>query len=112
MKIWRTVLSLGRDLVLGFARSLVALAHLLRNTFLVTTDIRRGRQSLEQGELVCPRGHRFPVAGGVYHCEGCGFVYEGSALRCANPECGATTPYINCHCGLSVRNPYRWGRPR
>jgi|GEM_PF-3242817 len=105
------VLNLGRDAVVGLARTVVGLGRFLRSGFFVTTDVARARRSLEHGYLICPRGHRFPVSGEVYQCERCGFVYEGSALRCANPECGATTPFVNCHCGLSVRNPYRWGRP-
>ena len=68
--------------------------------------------SVKEGTLCCPRGHAIPLCNGTYECAACKFTYEGSILKCGNPECGATTPYINCpECGLSVRNPYRWGRP-
>ena len=60
--------------------------------------------------LTCPRGHPVPTEGGVYSCSGCGFVYEGgSQWLCPNPECGASTPYVNCPtCGLSVSSPFRF----
>lgn len=64
----------------------------------------RGQLALDT--LRCPRGHDLETTG-TYQCEQCSYVYEGSAWLCANPECQATTPYINCACGLSVRNPYR-----
>lgn len=67
--------------------------------------------SVKAGQLQCPRGHAVPLSSGTYECSACKFTYIGSILKCGNPECGATTPYINCpECGLSVRNPYRWGR--
>lgn len=61
--------------------------------------------------LVCPQGHEVPTEGGLYQCSRCFYTYEGSMLVCENPECRASTAFIDCPtCGLSVRNPYRWGK--
>lgn len=77
-----------------------------------TSDAAEAAASVHEGQLRCPRGHAVPLSGGIYQCAECGYVYEGSILQCGNPECGATTPYVNCpECGLSARNPYRCGRP-
>jgi hypothetical protein len=81
---------------------------------LVLYDVARARHSLPGGKLTCPRGHAVVTEGAdvVFSCNQCGFVYEGgSAWICSNPECQAVTPYLNCACGLSIRNPYRYGRP-
>jgi len=73
----------------------------------VVKTIGTSRHHLVDGALVCPRGHRTPLHG-VFLCSRCGFVYEGSALRCLNPECKATTVHVACMvCGLSISNPYR-----
>lgn len=78
-------------------------------------DLVHARKALRGGNLHCPNGHRIATEGGTYACAGCGFVYGGPAASiwvCGNPECHATTPYVNCgECGLSARNPYRYGRP-
>jgi len=87
---------------------------LTRRGGLVLYDASKARHSLREGALTCPRGHSLVTEGAdvVFSCAKCGFVYEdGSAWICSNPECQAVTPYINCACGLSVRNPFRWGRP-
>lgn len=65
----------------------------------------------KDGDIVrCKHGHRTSTAGGVYQCQGCNFVYEGSIWLCENPECEAVTPFIECAtCGISVRSPYRLG---
>lgn len=82
------------------------------SVFVKTADAAGAAGSVKAGVLRCPRGHAIPLSDGTYECSACKFVYEGSILKCGNPECGATTTYINCpECGLSVRNPYRWGRP-
>ncbi len=74
-------------------------------------DALRSRKALVAGTASCPAGHSFPTEGGTYECGQCSFVYRGSIWACGNPECRATTPYVNCPvCGLSVRSPYRWGR--
>lgn len=74
-------------------------------------DARLARRNSRDGDLHCPKGHVVPIENGTYECGACGFIYQGSILRCANPECRAVTPYINCpECTLSVRNPYRYGR--
>lgn len=79
----------------------------------IGSDAARVPLRLPGGVLRCPAGHAIPTEGAdqTYQCAGCGFVYRGGSVWvCANPECGATTPYTNCPtCGLSVRNPYRWG---
>lgn len=64
------------------------------------------------GPLRCPAGHEVPTEGGPFQCSACSYTYEGSILVCGHAECGATTPFVDCPvCGLSVRNPYRWGSP-
>ena len=79
----------------------------------VMVDFVAARLASRGGTLHCPNGHDVPLDGEVYECQACRFCYRGSSiLRCGNPECAAVTPYVNCPtCGLSVRNPYRWGRP-
>lgn len=80
--------------------------------FVKVADATGAAAAVKDGVLRCPRGHAIPLSAGTYECAACKFTYEGSILKCGNPECGASTPYINCpECGLSVRNPYRWGRP-
>jgi hypothetical protein len=77
----------------------------------VATDFVRAEQSMRDGQLHCPNGHAVPTEG-IFECGACKFTYAGSVWLCGNPECQATTPYTNCPiCGLSVRNPNRWGRP-
>lgn len=79
---------------------------------LFAIDLVRARRSLRGGTLHCPRGHAIETEGGVYRCARCNFCYRGSIWVCGSVECGATTPYVDCpDCGLSVRNPYRLGRP-
>jgi len=73
-------------------------------------DFLGARWALRGGALHCPDGHELPLEG-EFECAACGYRYRGSALLCGNVECRAITPYLNCACGLSVRNPYRWGRP-
>lgn len=76
-------------------------------------DVVKSRRSMEDGVLRCPRGHEIPLDNLICECTNCGYVYEGSLLQCPNPECQAQiTSYVNCPtCGLSVRNPYRFGKP-
>lgn len=75
-------------------------------------DFGTARASVKGGTLVCPSGHAIPTEGETYECMACKFTYEGSIFICGNPECQAVTPYVNCPtCGLSVRSPYRLGRP-
>lgn len=83
---------------------------------LTAKDLGKAILSWRGGILHCPRGHEIPTCGQTYECTACGFVWEsGSILKCPNPECPSpVTPYVNCPeggCGLSVRNPWRWGRP-
>lgn len=84
----------------------------LRWVTLVGIDLVRARRSMKGGVLYCPDGHEIPTDNIICECTACGFTYKGSLLKCPNPECTApVTPFIDCpECGLSVRNPYRWGR--
>lgn len=80
--------------------------------FIKIFDANQARNSIQNGILHCPEGHPIPTEGEVYECVTCNFTYIGSIWICANPECKAVTIYVNCPvCGISVRNPYRWGRP-
>ena len=87
----------------------------IRLLFTVISGLWHARRALGRGEAVCPRGHVFLLAGQVYECSACGYTYEatGSLLLCPNPECNApVASFVNCPtCGLSVRNPFRWGKP-
>ncbi len=75
-------------------------------------DVRRARRSLGGGRFHCPVGHVVPTEELLIECAVCNFRYEGSIWKCANPECGATTPFVSCPtCSRSCRNPYRFGRP-
>ena len=101
--------------IVAFAWTVVfATLGFARRSTLVLYDLGKARRRLSGGTLTCPRGHAIVTEGAdvAFCCTKCGFVYAGgSAWICGNPECQAITPYINCECGLSVRNPYRWGRP-
>ena len=80
--------------------------------FHFAADTLHARASLTDGELRCPREHVIAMDSEMCECASCGFTYEGSIWVCANPECGLIAPYVDCPtCGLSVRNPYRLGRP-
>lgn len=86
------------------------LAAAWRGTFVVK-DLVHVRSKVRGQYLRCPRGHSSPIHG-VFECERCHFRYEGTVLRCENPECGASTVHTPCIvCGLSIRNPYRAGHP-
>ena len=86
--------------------------YFLKQIFFKVFDLGKAVHSVKDGVLRCPRGHEVPTSGGVYECTECGWVSESPMYACANPECQATTPYINCPtCGLSVRTPLRIGRP-
>jgi len=112
----------GPRLLFGLLRLAVHLALLALETVLwiglalwgLIVRIKDGHSafaSVKGGSLRCPKGHAVPLSGGTYECSACGFTYQGSILRCGNPECRAITPFVNCpECGLSVRNPFRWGR--
>jgi len=79
---------------------------------LVAADVSAQPRLPPSGELKCARGHFTCVEGGPFECEACGARYLGSQLVCANPECGATTPYISCaeaSCNLMIKNPLRFG---
>ena len=83
----------------------------LRELGIYLLDAGRASKLLDDGELHCSRGHVIPTENLFVECRACGFRYEGSILECANPECGATTPFLNCPtCSESVRNPFRYGR--
>lgn len=111
----RTAWSLARGtfalLVSAWRAAFGAVRALIGGSFLAY-DFAKSRRSLRGGVLHCPRGHAVETEGGVYQCSRCGFAYRGSILYCGNPECPAPiTQFLDCpDCGLSVRNPYRWGR--
>ena len=118
--MWRWFFSLA-DLAVALLdvamQALFWLWHGLAQAVVIIHDAVLARRTMKGGRLHCPRGHEIPLdltddPDLVLTCEACGFSYAGSALHCSNPECLAPiTPYLNCPtCGLSVRNPYRWGR--
>lgn len=90
-----------------------ALPRVLATGLRIAGDVREARRALRGGTLHCPIGHEVATEQETYACDACGFVYGGkraSIWICGNPECGAITPYVSCPtCGLSCRNPYRWG---
>lgn len=111
-RLVRRLFGLGRIVVVGFgfaaagAWALVAMGVRAGVALLLVIRHRPGTG------VRCPRGHVIELTGGPFACGLCGFVYEGHILRCENPECGAPTSYVDCPtCGLSTRNPYRWGNP-
>jgi hypothetical protein len=79
----------------------------------ILADAARSRRRLKGGVFHCPEGHEVETEGQTYRCDACGFTYGGHAASiwlCGNPACGAVTPWVDCPtCGLSCRNPYRWG---
>ena len=94
-------------------RVVFALPRVLATGLRIAGDARTASRALRGGILHCPIGHEVPTEQETYECGACGFVYGGkraSIWICANPECGAVTPYVSCPtCRLSCRNPYRWG---
>ncbi len=78
------------------------------------TDVQDARRTMRDGALRCPDGHII-LPSGIFECGACGWRWRDHAwgLVCPNPECPRPlTSYIQCTtCGLSVRNPSRWGRP-
>lgn len=95
------------------ARYLSALLGLAWAALVALLDFARARRALRGSVLHCPVGHEVATEGGTYECSSCGYVYGGHASiwECGNVECKAITPFISCPtCGLSCRNPYRWGR--
>lgn len=112
MKIMIVVFSAVISIMVSTFELLFRLNRGAKDVSIKVDDYLKARQLLGPGGIVCPNGHCFPVEGEVYECLACGWVYTGSIFNCTNPECGATTQYVNCpECGLSVRNPYRLGRP-
>ena len=117
MKILAALARLLVAILLVAAEGVFWLRHGLREVRLFIRDALAGRRALADGTLRCPRGHTvFPVEDEMYECASCGFRYEvgegRSIWECPNVECGATTPFVHCPtCWLSVRNPWRWGRP-
>ena len=78
-------------------------------------DLVAARKRLSDGQLHCPAGHVVPTEHLLLQCEQCSFTYSTdhghSIWYCPNRECQAATPFVSCHCGLSIRNPYRYGKP-
>jgi hypothetical protein len=81
----------------------------------VVSDFARAHPWHLRPEVLCPLGHTIPtnteMSGAFYECQSCHWVAQGSYWGpCGNPECCSTAAFIGCPtCGLSVRNPYRWG---
>jgi len=115
MHILVSIFSLVISLVVGVFEGVFWVFHALGQGLIISHDAIKARSTLHQGVLHCPRGHPIPTEGEdqVFECQSCGYTYSGSVWQCQNPECGASiTPYTDCPtCGLSVRNPYRLGRP-
>ena len=100
--------------IIMLGRILSSLLRALARFLVGAHDFLLARWHLRGGVLHCPAGHLVPTEGGTYECAACNYVYngKGSIWICGNVECRAVTPFINCpDCGLSCRNPYRWGRP-
>lgn len=107
----RLVLSGGRALLVTAALTVIRLPRAVWNFLFFAFDVVRGRFVMRGGVLHCPAGHEVPTRG-VYECNVCSFTYRGSPWVCGNVECRARTPFVDCpECGLSCRNPYRFGRP-
>lgn len=97
-------------LAVALVECLFWLLYLLRELRNHGADALRVWRRSRGGGYLCDCGAEVPTEG-IFECGGCGFVYEGSVWQCENPECLATTVHAPCSCGLSVRSPYRWGRP-
>ncbi|MFA5061675.1 MAG: hypothetical protein WC526_00835 [Patescibacteria group bacterium] len=115
--LWWTIRITAR-LALLLLESAFWLFHAVRWLVTIADDFFKAKRLMPAGELHCPRGHLVLPAREkqVAKCEACGWTFEASGfdiLVCKNPECvSPQTSYINCPtCGLSVRNPYRLGRP-
>ena len=104
--------------VVGIAEAAVRCAFVLGGlawtALAAISDFVRARRALRGGVLHCPVGHEVATEGDTYECASCGYRYGGqhaSIWECGNVECQAITPFVSCPtCGLSCRNPYRWGR--
>lgn len=103
------VLKVLMTLVLTCAEAFFWLGHGVGRFVHLASDVIKSRKSLSAGRLLCPAGHAIETEGHIYRCSLCSFSYRGSRFVCGNPECKATTPFITCECGLSIRSPYRWG---
>lgn len=111
MKLLRIIANLLFNVVAGVMAGILHVGHGIKVLSLVLVDL--GRASRQARGVRCPQGHRVETSGGTYECASCGWTFgQGKSIwRCANPECRAITTAISCPtCGLSVRNPFRWGR--
>jgi len=96
--------------LVGAVRILMWLGRALFDFLVWWLDYTAARQTKVRGGVRCPKGH-FVETEGQYQCLACGFTYSGSVWQCKNPECGATTPFVDCpDCSLSIRSPHRFGR--
>ncbi|MEQ8272350.1 MAG: hypothetical protein RKU31_01725 [Deltaproteobacteria bacterium] len=102
-------------IAVSLAEAMFWAVHLLIGGVRIGVDAVLIRRRASGGVLTCPRGHHFSVSDDdniEIECS-CGWRSKGNALKCANPECTErSAPFVSCWCGLSVRNPYRLGRPR
>ena len=66
--------------------------------------------SLAIADVVHTGGAALPLLG-LWSCGVCGYTFLGHGFaRCG--VCSAVPPYLNCRCGLSVRNPAPPSRSR
>lgn len=111
LRILWFIITAASSLFVAFLEGFIWLGHGLKQFILIGGDAWRARPTLLSGTYRCPAGHLIDTDT-VSECQACGFRYQGSLWRCANPECQAITPFTNCPtCALSLRNPWRWGRP-
>jgi rubredoxin len=117
MRIVFAILDLLIALALWCVEGCFWLLRFLIGAYMFGRDIMHSRQVVRGNLIRCPSGHTFAIEGEelTFQCQTCGFVYSGrdaSQLCCPNPDCPSpVTGHIECPvCGLSVANPYRWGR--
>jgi len=116
MRLLIATFELTAYLLLAICESVFWLFTTVIGGAVMVSDFVKSRRAIVNGALKCPRGHNIDVHGEdvTYTCGACGFTFaagQNGPWICKNVECRAATPYINCHCGLSVRAPYRVGRP-
>ncbi len=106
--------ALSWTVAVSLAEAMFWVVHLLIGGARIGVDAVLARRRTRGGMLTCPRGHQFPITADGIEIEcACGWRSKGNVLKCANPECTEpNAPFVSCWCGLSVRNPYRLGRPR
>lgn len=97
--------------IVGVAEGLFWCLSLARTVLVGSADFIGGQWRTRGAKMHCPAGHRFSLNDLDLECQGCGYRYRGSALRCPNRECPEpSAAWVNCpQCTLSCRSPYRLG---